>query len=375
MTLLDPETSKKDGEFKGPKVSPLLADLQKKWPGKVMRGSEIPVGKPIKTGSLSLDFATGYGGFPEGKVVEICGNEGTGKTTLALLTMKNSLEANPGRVALFIDMEHKMDPDWMQTIVGADLLEDRIVYVQPQTIEEATNVYRSAVGTGKVCCVVLDSIGGAPTIRRNDDAEVGHYGGNAMGVGEFSRSAATLGSVHRCLTIGINQKREDMSGYHALKTPGGKAWVYACVLRIELVRGKDQTLADINDEKIPIGYTIYAKVRKNQVGAPGRTAMYWFYNVYTEEYGFGIDTQDELVRLGTKTQVIDRRGGWYYHDLFPGGKAQGISGVARAIRENPDVGQQIVDQILSRLEDFGSEVAPISDPDAPVEETPVGGDK
>lgn len=350
------------------KIDSLLSDLDKKWPGKILRGSEIPVGRPVSTGSLALDFATGYGGFPENRIVEIGGAEATGKTTLALLTMVNSLKMNPDRMGLYIDMEHKVDPQWLETVVGRDIVEGRIIYAQPTSIEEATNVYRAAVSTGEVCCVILDSIGGAPTVRRNEDAEVGHYGGNAMGVGEFARAAAALGSTHNCLTIGINQKREDMSGYNAYKVTGGKAWVYACTLRVELVRGKDQAIADINDEKIPIGYTVYAKIRKNGVGAPGRTAMWWFYNVPTDEHGFGIDTQDELVRLGTKTEVIERRGAWYYHELFPGGKAQGISGVAAIVNSDPTVGSQLTAQILSRLEEYGSRVAPISDPESPVDE-------
>ena len=250
----------------------LLADLQKTFgEGKVMFASDIPVGPPISTGSLALDYATGYGGFPANRVVEICGKEGTGKTTLALTAMLNALEKFPKKTALFLDVEHKLTKDWLETIVGGELMESRVLYLQPTSVEEATNMYRQAVSTGEVCCTIFDSIGGAPTVRRNDDATVGHYGGNAQGVGEFARAAATHSSNYNCLTIGINQTRADMSGYNQLNTPGGVAWKHACVLRVELVRGREAEHLTIAGEKVPIGHNIFAKVRKNQVGAPGRT--------------------------------------------------------------------------------------------------------
>lgn len=76
-------------------IATLMSDLQKRFgEGKVMMASDIPVGPPISTGSLALDFATGYGGFPSNRVVEICGKEGTGKTTLALTAMLHALADN-----------------------------------------------------------------------------------------------------------------------------------------------------------------------------------------------------------------------------------------------------------------------------------------
>lgn len=346
----------------------LLGELQKKFgDDKIMMASQIPAGRPIRTGSLTLDFATGYGGFPSNRAVEICGREGSGKTSLALLAMISALDTFPGRSAIILDLEHKITPDWLEMIVGKKRLEEDVFYLQPTSIEEATNMYRAALGTGSVCCAILDSIGGAPTVRRNDDAQVGHYGGNAQGVGEFARSAAALSATHDCLTIGINQTRADMSGYSALITPGGHAWKHAVVMRVELVKGRDTATAEVDGEKMPIGYTVYAKVRKNQVGAPGRVAMYWFYNVYTAEHGFGVDQLDEVVRLGVKTQVVDPRGGWYYHPALPTGKVQGLARLIDTIRADDGLRDTLVSEILASLADHAHEVAPISDPDAPVD--------
>jgi recombination protein RecA len=353
-----------------PKAAALLAKLQKQFgEDKVMMASDIPVGPPIPTGSLALDFALGYGGFPSNRFVEVCGKEGTGKTTLALLAMLSALKMYPKKCAVFLDLEHKITPEWLETIVGKELLATRVIYLQPGSIEEATNHYRIAVESGDVCVVILDSIGGAPTVRRNEDATVGHYGGNAIGVGEFSRTAATLSAVHNCLTIAINQVRVDMSGYHSLNTPGGTALKHAVVLRVELVRGKETINEEVDGEKIPIGYTVYAKVRKNQVGAPGRTARWWFMNVPTEKYGFGVDTNDEIIRLGVLTGVFERSGAWYNHPRLPGGKVQGQDKLTATIKADLALMDVFAAEIRERLKggQYTSVVAPAGDPDAPFE--------
>lgn len=352
------------------KAQTLLADLQKKFgENKVMMASQIPVGDPISTGSLALDFATSFGGFPSNRVVEICGKEGTGKTTLALMTMLNALKLYPDKSALFLDIEHKIDKDWMEMIVGSEVLANRVFYIQPSSIENATNIYRQALESGLICMAILDSIGGAPTVRRNEDAEVGHYGGNALGVGEWSRTAATYSSIYNCLTVGINQTRVDMSGYNQLITPGGRAWTHAPVLRIELVRGKDtETIRLPGEEKpVPVGFTVFAKVRKNQVGPPGRTAFYWFYHIPTEDHEFGIDTLDEITRLSIITRVVELRGGYYYHQALPKGQVQGLLKLKEAVRTDEALRATIVSEVLASLKDHAAEVAPLSDPDAPID--------
>lgn len=359
------------------KIDTLMTDLQKRFgENAVMRGSQVDVGQPISTGSLALDFATGFGGFPSKRVVEIYGRPGTGKTTLALLTMLNALEKYPQRGALFLDVEHKITPDWLELIVGKDVIDNRLIYVQPTSIENATNIYRKAVESGQVCCAVLDSIGGAPTVRRNDDAEMGHYGGNAMGVGEFARSASVMAAHYDCLTIGINQVRANMSPLaFSDSTPGGHQWKHTCVLQIELVRGRDtETIKLPGEEKpFPIGYTVYGKVRKNQVGPPGRTAWWWFYNYWTEAHGFGVDALDEIGRLCIATRVVTQSGGWYHHPALPADKkgehkVQGVERLQNLFKADESLRATIVAEVLASLKDHGGEVAPMSDPEGPIEE-------
>lgn len=347
----------------------LVEQLQaKKFP--VMMASEMPKYPAISSGSLALDFAVGVGGLPSDRVIEIAGEEGTGKTTLALLAMVNFLREQPDRCALILDLEHKLDSDWLRDLLGAELVDNSIIYAQPDHIEQATNAYKAAVGTGSVCFALVDSIGGAPTIRRNDDAEVGVFGGNAQGVGEFARSAATLSATKRCLTVGINQVREDMSGYRRHMTPGGRAWKHAVALRLQLKRVSGSNVTrKVNGEDMQVGYEIACKVVKNGLAAPYRTANWWFYNVPTDEFGFGVDTLEEIVRLGILTQVIERKGSWYHHPLLPDTKAgeHAVLGKERlmdTIRSDAAMQSSMSAEITTRLADYAAEVAPIEDPDA-----------
>jgi recombination protein RecA len=352
-----------------PKAEALLSTMQKQFgEDEVMMANEIPVGEPISTGSLALDYATDFGGFPSNRVVEIFGKEGTGKTTLALHTMLNALDKYPDRFGLFMDVEHKMDKDWLEMIVGAGMLENRIFYMQPSSIERATNMYRTAAASGQVCCAILDSIGAAPTTRANEDAEIRTVTGNSAGVTEFSRAACTHASIFNVLTIGINQVRDVLNSRipGLVDTPGGWSWRHLCTLRIELVRGREKEEATINGEKMRIGYDVHAKVRKNGVGPEGRTAMYWFYNVPTERHGFGIDQLDEVTRLAPLAQVVKKRGGWYHHDLLPGGKVQGYDTFKEVVREDRELQKVLAEQVMATIATIGAQVAPMSDPEAEV---------
>lgn len=357
-----------------PNAKALLGKMQKQFgEDAIMMASDIPVGDAISTGSIGLDFATGFGGLPSNRVVEIFGREGTGKTTLALLTMANALRRYPQKLGVFMDVEHKVTKDFLVKIVGEDFANNRIIYCQPTSIENATNVYQAAAESGEVCCAILDSIGGAPTVRRNDDAEVAGMAGNSMGVGHFARVAATYASLHNCLTIGVNQLRAVMNSRipNLTDTPGGKAWRHACVLRIELTRGSEtETIKVPGEEKpVPIGYTIWARCKKNQVGPEGRAALYWFYNVETPEHRFGVDFQDEIVRLGTKTRTFTVKGGWYHHPAFPADakgehKVQGSLPIKAMLATDAKLRQTLTAEILAKARDHAGSVAPMTNNDA-----------
>lgn len=356
------------------KVDSLLADLQAKYgENAVMRASEVPVRPPITSGSLALDFATGVGGLPSDRVIEVAGDEGSGKTTLGLLTMLHFLDRFPQRIAVILDTEHKLTMDWVEYLVGSERMA-RVIYLSPDHMEQATNMFVDAVSSGQVGFVLFDSIGGSPTkAAAEKDAEKVQVGGNALAVTKFARLASTYSSKYHCLVFCINQIRTDMEGFRRHMTPGGHGFKHACVMRIKLRRStSDKVEAVVNGEKMVVGFKVFASVIKNQVAAPGRTAWWWFYNVETPEYGFGIDTLDEIIRLAVATKVVTQNGSWYSHPALPQYKSsgehkvQGLKALGEAINADPALEKTIVSETMAVLKSDGSlasEVAPF-DPGA-----------
>jgi recombination protein RecA len=333
----------------------------------VMWASDIPVREKLHSGSLALDFAMG-GGMPSDRCVELAGEEKAGKTTLALHTLINFLDAQPDRGCLFLDTEHKLTESWMEKLIGRERM-GRVVLTWPDHIEQATDMYTTALESGDICICILDSIGGSPTMRtmvdsqgRSKSAETGNIGGNALGVSRFSNIACGYSQKYHCLTLGINQVREDMTGYHQHVTPGGRAWKHACVLRLQLKRTSEKVIRRVNGEDIPVGFRVKAKVIKNQLGVEGRTAEYFFYPVETEEFGFGLDTLEETVRLSLVTEVVRRGGANYYHDIFPDGVVKSKEALFKMVKEDRNIQENLSKQVIEVLVKNGeiaAQVAPV----------------
>ncbi len=345
-------------------IEKLRDDINAKFgENSAMIATDVPVRRRISSGSMVLDFAVGNGGMPSDRVIEIAGAEGGGKTTLGLLILCQFLDAQPNRYAIILDMENKLTMKWVEELIGTDRMK-RVMLVWPDHIEQATDIYIKAVSSGLMCFAMLDSIGGAPSMRATENsAEKAEFGGNSVGVGKFARAAATHSNKYECLTVGINQVREDMSGYHQHKVPGGKAWVHACSLRIKLRKGKDRIEDKVNGEAVQVGFNVVAKIIKNQLGGiENREAWWWFFNVPTDKYGFGVDTTEELIRLSTLTGVVDRSGAWYVHPALDGGKVQGMAKLQDAVKGSASIRDTLISETLAALQgDTGlaEQIAPI----------------
>ncbi len=338
--------------------------------------NDIPDYKVISTGSLSLDFALGIGGIPMGRVTEICGANGAGKTLLMLHFADNVLREYPDKVVAIIDMEHRLEKNWAANFIH-DM--DRVLVLKPGSIEEGINMFRDLAESGQMAMVAWDSIGGSPTAAAMEkDAHKQQFAGNSKAVTALAQHASTLAGKHGFAFVGINQIREDMSGYRQLITPGGVGWKHACTLRIQLKRapkGADgERIERINGEDIPVGYKIFAKVVKSSVSAPGRVGSYWFYNVANEYAGFGIDKNEEVVRLSTLTGVVERRGGWHYHEVFPDGKLLGQTKVKEFLDANLQARDLLFKLTMASMQsgtvDLSSEI-PMSDPEESLEPSVV----
>jgi recombination protein RecA len=334
-------------------ISKDTADLMKKLKSQygehsISLGSEIRRFEIVPSGSLCLDYITGIGGLPSNRVIEYAGEPQSGKSTLAMHSMNNALKMYPERLGIYFDLEQKITVDWMSHFIENM---DRVLVLNPDHIEQATDMYREALKMGTVCIAVLDSIGGAPTRRTTEkSAEIANFGGNAMGVGEFARSAATLGGKYHCQTIGLNQIRQDMSGYRRFMTPGGEAWKHACSLRVQFKRGPDKYVEKkANGEEVQVGYDVIVKTVKSGIGTPFRATKYRFYSEPNKAGVFGVDRLDEIMRLARLSEVVEKRGGWYYHSDLPDGKIQGEANLLDHASEFPEFADEIERQIRAKI--------------------------
>lgn len=335
-----------------PSISPLAklqASIQKEH-GKeaAVFASDIPKFEIVNSGSLGLDYISGIGGLPHNRVIEIAGPEGSGKTTLGLHIIKRFLQRFPDRGAAICDMEHRITAEWVETHIGPELM-DRLLVLWPDNAEQSTDIYLECVRSSAVSVFMYDSIGGSPSQRITEkSATVGNIGGNALAMTRFAQFASIFSHKYDCLTICINQIRDDMGGYNRLITPGGHGLKHAYSLRIHLKPGKDKFYDEIDGEKVQVGYNVVVKIVKNSLAAPYRATHYLFY--YTAcKYGFGIDTLEETVRLGILTDVIRQGGRWYNHPALPDGKVGSRDLLIDVIRNNEEIKNTIVNDILTRL--------------------------
>ena len=311
-----------------------IAKIEKDYgKGTIMRlGDDISVNvEALSTGSLALDLALGIGGIPKGRIIEIYGPEASGKTTLALHAVASAQKA--GGDAAYIDVEHALEPAYARAL-GVDI--DSLLISQPDTGEQALDIAESLVRSGAVDVVVVDSV--AALIPRVElEGEVGDtvVGALARLMSQAMRRLAGAISKNNCTVIFINQLRQKIGVMYGNPetTPGGLALKYYASVRIDVRR--IETLK-VNGEMV--GNRTRAKVVKNKVAPPFREAE------FDIMYGEGISKIGEIVDLGVKLEIIDKAGAWF---TVAGQRIQGRDGVKQYLAENPEICDQIEQEIRS----------------------------
>ena len=302
--------------------------------GAIMKLREI---KPadvdvIPTGSISLDLALGVMGVPRGRVIEVFGPESTGKTTLALHILAEAQKK--GGVGAFVDAEHALDPDYAKKI-GVNI--DELLISQPSSGEEALDIVETLVRSGKVDAIVIDSVA-ALTPKAEIEGEMGdqQIGLQARLMSRALRKLSGIVSKTKTLIIFLNQTRMKIGVYfgNPETTPGGLALKFYSSVRIRL-----QTIAKIKQGDNIIGSRIRAKIVKNKVAPPFKTAEFDIY------YNEGISKIVDLIKTGLKLGVISQKGSFYqYKDKKLG---QGMEGAKQFLTENPTLIKEIKKEILA----------------------------
>ncbi len=306
-----------------------IASIEKKFgKGAIMplKAAETVKVEVIPTGSLALDIATGIGGIPRGRIVEIFGVESSGKTTIALHVIAEAQRR--GGVAVFIDAEHALDPKYAKSL-GVDV--ENLYISQPDYGEQALEIAENLINSGAVDVIVVDSVAAlVPRDELEGDMGEAQVGKQARLMSQALRKLK--GIVHKSNTalIFINQIREKIGVMfgNPETTPGGRALKFFSDMRLEVRR-----LGDIKEGNERVGYRVKVKVVKNKLAPPFQEAE------FDMIYGEGICRICDLVDVATDLGVLTKSGSWYsYGDQRIG---QGKEQVKRYLKENPALAEEI----------------------------------
>lgn len=289
---------------------------------------DIPV---LSTGALSLDLALGVGGLPRGRIVEIYGQESSGKTTLALHVIASAQKA--GGLAAFVDAEHAMDPAYARRI-GVNL--DDLLVSQPGSGEEALTITEQLVKSGALDVVVVDSVA-ALTPQAEIDGNMGdpHMGLQARLMSQAMRKLTSAIAQTKTLCIFTNQIREKigiMFG-NPETTPGGKALKFYASVRLNV-----QRIGAIKDPTgRVVGNRTRVKVVKNKVAPPFTEAEFDIL------YARGISWEGSVLDAALARGIVNKRGSWMSYGTEQIG--QGALAATEFLRSHPETVAEIIEKI------------------------------
>jgi recombination protein RecA len=323
-----------------------LQQIEKQFgKGAVMKLGEHPAGagvSVIPTGSLALDLALGVGGVPRGRVMEVFGPEGSGKTTVCLHMIAEA-QANGG-IAAFIDAEHALDPTYARAL-GVNI--DELLVSQPDSGEQALEIADMLVRSAALDLVVIDSVA-ALVPRAEIEGEMGdtHVGLQARLMSQAMRKLSGTLSRFDTTAIFINQLREKIGVMFGSPetTPGGRALKFYSSVRLDV-----RKIENLKDGTEVVGSRTRVKVVKNKVAPPFRQCE------FDIMYGKGISKEGSLIDVGVDLEIIKKSGAWFTYDGEQLG--QGRENARAFLAEHIDVRDEIERKIREAvgLTAFGEE--------------------
>jgi recombination protein RecA len=285
----------------------------------------------IPTGSLCLDIATGIGGYPRGRVIEIFGPESSGKTTLALNAIAQAQISGGG--AAFIDAEHALDIAYAQKL---GVKAEDLLISQPDTGEQALEVSETLVRSGALDVIVIDSVA-ALVPKAEIDGDMGDSlpGLQARLMSQALRKLTAAISKSLTTVIFINQIRIKIGVMfgNPETTTGGTALKFYSSMRLDIRR-----IENIKENQETVGGRVRVKVVKNKVAPPFKQAEF---DIYFNE---GISRVGEIVDLGVEKGIIEKSGAWYSY----GGNriGQGRENAKSFLKNNVEVSNELENKII-----------------------------
>ena len=298
----------------------------------------------ISTGSLAMDYNTGVGGIVEGRIAEIWGMDGLGKTTICLMICAEAQKKHPDKLVAWIDMENTLDSKWAADH-GIDVT--RMKKISPRTAEEVADAMKEIIRSGLFSVVVLDSIGAMVSKKAKEkDAEQAVMADVAKIVTRMVQIAATEAPLTSTAVVIINQVRANLSGYGSETTTGG-GWAlrHSSTMKFWLKRGKERFEDKIGGETVQVGHEIKVFMERNKVSPAYRTTSVNLFNRPSKWGPVGVDLPDEAFTLGVALGIIAQEKATYV--LPDESRHVGRPKTVEALRSRPDVVQLVRERVLS----------------------------
>ncbi len=333
MAASDPQAAKLDA------LAQAMGKIEKAYGrGAIMKlGDDVVEDvEVIPSGSISLNYALGVGGYPRGRIIEIFGPESSGKTTLAIHAIAEAQKR--GGIAAMIDAEHAFDRYYAQNL-GVDI--NSLLISQPDNGEQALEIAEQLIRSSAIDIIVIDSVA---ALTPKSEIE-GDMGDRNMGLQARLMSQAMrklTGTIARTNTtcIFINQLREKIGAMFGPTetTTGGNALKFYASVRID-IRSRNP----IKDGEDVLGRRAFIKIVKNKVAPPFKRAE------FDVMFGKGISRSGEILDLGVDYGIIGKSGSWFSYD---GAKlAQGRDAAKRVIEDNPELAEELEAKIMEALHD------------------------
>ena len=288
----------------------------------------------VSSGSLSLDIALGIGGLPRGRLVEVYGQESSGKTTLALQAIAQVQKENG--IAAFIDAEHAMDLKYAKAL-GVDT--KNLLLSQPDHGEQALEICEMLVRSGAIDIVVVDSVAAlVPKAEIEGDMGDSHMGLQARLMSQAMRKLTGICSKQGTILLFINQTRQKIGIVfgNPETTTGGNALKFYSSIRMQIKR-----IGAIKDKDELKGNRTRVKVVKNKLASPFKEVE------FDVLYGKGICKFGEILDLAVEHQIVNKNGSWYvFEDKQLG---QGRERVKESFMNQPDLFDTIVNKIMDKV--------------------------
>ena len=288
----------------------------------------------ISTGSITLDVATGIGGVPRGRIIEIYGPESSGKTTLTLHIIAEAQKT--GGKAAFIDAEHALDPEYAKHL-GVDINE--LLVSQPDTGEQALEICEMLVRSGALDVIDIDSVAAlVPKAEIQGEMGDSHVGLQARLMSQALRKLAGAINKSKTAVIFINQLREKVGVMfgNPETTTGGRALKFYSTMRMDVRR-----IESIKSGDSVLGNRTRVKIVKNKVAPPFKQAE------FDIMYGEGISKAGDILDCAVENGVVEKAGSWYSFDGERIG--QGRENVKTYLQSNPDIMDRIEGLILDTI--------------------------